>query len=127
MDGNSLTKRGVLGKDGTVNNTELRCFPKIDPRDSPSRQLARHIKRVADPNVDKISVKLILWINKFPGDNFERTIPNADKPRGIQIQRGKPQISKNKLQITSLSPNVPRLKNSGTSLVGDKNSNPNVQ
>ncbi len=29
MDGNSLTKRDVRGKDGTVNNTELRCFQKI--------------------------------------------------------------------------------------------------
>ena len=57
--------------------------------------------------------------------------PNADKPRGINwaIQQGKPQISKNKLQITSLSLNVPRLKNSGTSLVGDKTQipNPDVQ
>jgi len=47
--------------------------------------------------------------------------PNPGKPRGInQIQRGKPEIPKNKLQITSLSPNV---------LVGDKTQipNPNVQ
>jgi len=46
--------------------------------------------------------------------------PNPDKPRGIHIQRGKPEIPKSKKQIPSLSPNVPRLKNSGTSLVGDK-------
>jgi len=46
--------------------------------------------------------------------------PNPDKPRGIHIQRGKPEIPKSKKQIPSLSPNVPRLTNSGTSLVGDK-------
>ncbi len=47
------------------------------------------------------------------------SVTNPGRPRGIQIQRGKPQISKKKLQITSLSPNV---------LVGDKTQipNPNV-
>ncbi|MFQ5603909.1 MAG: M20/M25/M40 family metallo-hydrolase [bacterium] len=54
----------ILGGDGSINNTELRCFSE-EPWDSPSRQMARHLKRVAEPYVNNLSINLIFRRDRY--------------------------------------------------------------
>ncbi|MGH7451814.1 MAG: M20/M25/M40 family metallo-hydrolase [bacterium] len=53
----------IYGGDGSVENNRLRCFSP-DPMDSDSRQLARHIRKVAQRYVPEISVDLIFRLDR---------------------------------------------------------------
>jgi hypothetical protein len=53
----------IHGGDGSVENNRLRCFSP-DPMDSDSRQLARHIRKVASRYVPEIGVDLIFRLDR---------------------------------------------------------------
>ncbi len=53
----------IHGGDGSVENNRLRCFSP-DPMDSDSRQLARHIRKMASRYVPEISVDLIFRLDR---------------------------------------------------------------
>ena len=63
--------------DGRAESRRVRLFSE-DPADSPSRNLARYVKRAAERYVPSMTVELI-----FRHDRFSRQRPHAVQPRGI--------------------------------------------
>lgn len=53
----------IYGGDGSVENNRLRCFSP-DPMDSDSRQLARHIRKLASRYVPELAVDLIFRLDR---------------------------------------------------------------
>jgi hypothetical protein len=54
----------VLGGNGNVENNRIRCFSP-DPMDSISRQLARHVRKVAQRYVPEMEVDLIFRLDRI--------------------------------------------------------------
>ncbi|MCI0691624.1 M20/M25/M40 family metallo-hydrolase [candidate division KSB1 bacterium] len=53
----------IHGGDGSIENNRLRCFSP-DPVDSDSRQLARHIRKIASRYVPELAVDLIFRLDR---------------------------------------------------------------